>query len=153
MKQSCLTAAFAAALLIWAEPAAAAQIGRITVRLFYEETGRVSAEVPEGPGFNTWNMAWGGGSAEEPVNDVLVAVEILGEGHNAPIAETLEIVARNEQGRVIGRRLFRHLQFWESRSVWKALWLQDATCDGLDITVTLGRVTRRFQPEGFQCAE
>jgi hypothetical protein len=153
MRRGILAAAFATALLALPAPAAAARIGEITLRLFYERTGRLSAPVREGPDFNTWNMAWGGGSAEEPANDVLVSVEIVGEANSGPVGAPLEIVARNAQGRVIGRRVFRDLQFWESAHLWKSLWLTDATCDGLDITVTLGRASRRLQTEGFYCAE
>jgi hypothetical protein len=153
MRRGILAVAFAAALLALPAPAAAARIGQVTLRLFYERSGRLSAPVREGPDFNTWNMAWGGGSAEEPANDVLVSVEILGETGSGPVGAPLEIVARNAQGRVIGRRVFRDLQLWESGALWKSLWLTEATCDGLDITVTLGRESRRLRPEGFLCAE
>ena len=143
----------AAATLAGPAPAEAAQIGRISLRLFYEESGRLSDEVHEGASFNSWNMAWGGGSAEEPANDILVSVELVRDGEAAPIPGTLEIVARNGQGRLIARRRFRDMTFGEGRSLWKSLGLPDATCDGLDIMVTLGRETRRLQPSGFYCAE
>ena len=142
-----------AATIAGPAPAEAAQIGRITLRLFYEESGRLSDQVEEGPSFNSWNMAWGGGSAEEPANDILVSVELVRDDEAAPIPGTLEIIARNGQGRLLARRRFRDMAFGEGRSLWKSLLLRDATCDCLDIIVTLGGETRRLQPSGFYCAE
>ena len=138
--------ALAAALLL---PAAAdaQQVGRIRAHLVYEETGRLSEDLVARPDFAAWNTIIGSGEAEEPANDVLVMVEVIGTtGGEENIAAPLEIVARGENGRVLGRRRLRDLFASEQGRVWKALWLPDSTCAGrIDITATIAGRARSAQ--------
>lgn len=130
----------AAALLLLAMPAAAsaAEVGRIRVHLFYETTGRLSDDIAT-TGFAAFNVVIGEGSAEEPANDVVVAVEVRATDE----ARTpLRIVVRNEHGRILAQRTVRGPFYSEGGSLWKAVWLEDAGCAGpLTITAAIGRST------------
>ena len=135
----------AAALVLLPAAAHAQQVGQIRAHLVYEETGRLSEDLVARPDFAAWNTIIGSGEAEEPANDVLVLVEVVSaSGGEDNIATPLEIVARGEDGRVLGRRRFRDSLFTtEPGRVWKPLWLPDSTCEGrMTITATLGRSTR-----------
>ena len=139
--------ALAAALLL---PAAAdaQQVGRIRAHLVYEETGRLSEDLVARPDFAAWNTIIGSGEAEEPANDVLVMVEVIAaSGGEENISTPLEIVARGEDRRVLGRCRFRDsLYTSEQGRVWKALWLPDSTCVGrIDITATITGRARSAQ--------
>jgi hypothetical protein len=139
--------ALAAALLLPAV-ADAQQVGRIRAHLVYEETGRLSEDLVARPDFAAWNTIIGSGEAEEPANDVLVMVEVIAaSGGEENISTPLEIVARGEDGRVLGRRRFRDsLYTSEQGRVWKALWLPDSTCAGrIDITATITGRARSAQ--------
>ena len=122
------------------EAADAAAVGGIRAQLYYEETGRLSENIA-GTDFAAFNVIIGEGSAEEQANDLLVAVEIVELGDDAPTP--LRISVRNERGRILARRTVAGPFYSESGRLWKAVWLQDVGCAGpLTITATLGRSTR-----------
>ena len=146
--------------LALAAPAQAAEIGRIRVHLVYEGTGRLSPDIGTEPNLGFWNTVIGGGEAEEPASDVLILVEVVGESGvdmgvwpgqaNSPpygIDGPLEISARGEDGRVLGRRRFREsILTGDDGSGWKALWLPDATCAGrIQIEARIGDSMRRAE--------
>lgn len=134
-------AAFALAVLA-ATPSSAAEVGRIRAHLFYENSGRLSADIAPPADFDAFNVIIGEGSAEEPANDLLVAVELRGAPTAA--AAPLRIVVRDGRGRVLAQRsIAGPFLSAEQPRVWKAVYLQDVGCAGtLRITATLGRSTR-----------
>src|SRR5688572_114818 len=111
---------------LWSGSAHAAEIGRIGAHLVYEETGRLSPDILTQPDFVAWNTVIGEGSAEEPANDLLVMVEVMGGGGQENITGTLEITARGENGRVLATRSFgESLLTSDDGRVWKPLWLPE----------------------------
>ena len=145
----------ASAVLLLPAAAQAQQVGQIRAHLVYEDTGRLSEDLIARPDFAAWNTIIGSGEAEEPANDVLLLVEVIAAGGGEEnISTPLEIVARGEDGRVLGRRRFRDsLYTSEQGRVWKALWLPDSTCAGrIDITAILGS-TRRSAQINLGCGE
>ena len=132
----------AAALLALPAAAEAAEVGRIRAHLFYEESGRLSLDIAPPSDFAAFNVVIGEGSAEEPANDLLVAVELT--GRPAEAATPLRILVRNARGRVVAQRSIpgSFLGAGQPR-LWKAVYLPDVGCAGtLTITATLGRSTR-----------
>ena len=132
----------AALLLLLPAAAEAAEIGRIRAHLFYENSGRLSPDIAPPSDFDAFNVIIGEGSAEEPANDLLVAVEVTG----APIetATPLRIVVRNDRGRVVAQRsIAGPFLSADQPRVWKAIYLQNVGCAGtLRISATLGRSSR-----------
>lgn len=63
-----------------AADAQGAYISNPSVRLWYEETGRLSDDIAPPREFNLWNTIIGEGDAEEHANDALFTVELHSDG-------------------------------------------------------------------------
>lgn len=116
------------------------RVADIEVRLLYEATGRLSADISDNPEFTAFNTIIGAGSAEENANDILVTAVIVGPGeHN--LATPLIVTVRNEQGRVLARRRIGDMLVGER--TFRSLVLYDAGCAGtVDISAQLGSSSR-----------
>ena len=126
-----------------AQQSAAPRIGQIRAQLYYEETGRLSGNIAPPADFTAWNTIIGEGSAEEQARDILISVEVLGQGGQENISLPLDIVARGRGGRVLARRRIVHMLTSNGR-VWSTLWLNDATCGGpIEVIATIGRSSAR----------
>lgn len=120
-----------------------ARLGDIRMHLFYEQSGRLSRDISPPAGFSAWNTVTGGGEAEEPATDLLVVVELTGQGPES-VRFPLRIVARNAAGRVLGERRVRDAHVSERGRSYTPLWLADVGCAGeIQVTVTLGSETKR----------
>lgn len=166
----------AAALVLWAPPAEAQSIsetlaaqsrqprahpadtkgidlGRIQVQLWYEETGRLSADITPPAEFITWNTIIGEGQAEEIANDVLMTVEVLSSGREENVDIPLTMEVRDSEGRIVATRTVASvLTSPQGRSV-KGLWVPDIGCAGeITFRAQLGRLSRRVELN-FPCGE
>jgi hypothetical protein len=129
--------------LALAPPAPAApSVGAIRMQLYYEDSGRLSANIAPPAEFSGWNTVIGEGSAEEPANDLLVTVEVLTgavESVEAPLSVT---VTGNRK--ILGQRRFTDVLTSADGRTWKALWLTNVACAGhVEVVATIGRSTRK----------
>jgi hypothetical protein len=133
---------FVAALAAAAQrPSAVPSIGKIQMQLFYEDSGRLSADIASPAEFSGWNTVIGEGSAAEPANDLLVTVEILADDAES-ISEPLSVTVRGNRKMLAQRRFTNVLPSADGRT-WKALWLTDVACAGhVEVTASIGRSTR-----------
>jgi hypothetical protein len=116
-------------------PADPITIGRPRVQLFYEYSGRLSADIAPPARFDLWNVGAGEGSAEEPASDALVTVPL----RMKPAAEArftrlpLTITVTNAAGRRIAARTFPAemlLVPYAGGPIWARLWLNNVQCAG-----------------------
>lgn len=140
-----LRAAAAAALVFAAASgasAAAAKIAKIEAHLFYEYTGRLSANVAPPAEFSFWNTVIGEGSAEEAANDVLITVTVSAEPDSYLDADALTITVFNTDDKsVVAERSFTGLLIPMTGSTTKAIYVTDTTCRSLEVVATLGAST------------
>ncbi|HEX8622069.1 MAG TPA: hypothetical protein VF718_08860 [Allosphingosinicella sp.] len=130
------------AALAAAQPAPPPTVGKIRMQLFYEDSGRLSADISPPSDFSGWNTVIGEGSAEEPANDLLVTVELV-TGAVESVAEPLTVTVRGNR-KVLGQRRFADVLTSADGRTWKALWLTDVGCAGhVEVTATIGRSTRK----------
>lgn len=128
-------------------------LGAIRVRLWYEETGRLSENIAPPADFHTWNTIIGEGQAQEIANDVLMTVEILSgaKAENIDIPLTLEV--RDATGKILAIRQVSRILTSETGNAQKGIWVYDVGCAGLlTFSATLGRLTRSVQVD-FPCGE
>jgi hypothetical protein len=78
------------------------------VRLWYEETGRLSENILGANEFYLWNTMIGEGSAEEQANDALFTIDLRNDGQQN-IPHPLTLTATDESGKVLARRSFANL--------------------------------------------
>jgi hypothetical protein len=147
-------ALFAAAVLLGAGPARAApRIGEIRVHLLYEATGQVSPNIAPPADFTGWNTIIGEGDADEPANDLLILVEVIGNGGEENLGMPLTITARGRGGRVIARRQVPTMLTSGARRVWKSLWLGGVGCEGrIEVVATIGSSSERARVN-LDCGE
>ena len=145
-----------AALVIAGGPAsvqddAVVSLGEIKVRLWYEATGRLSGDVST-PEFPLWNSIIGEGGAEEPANDALITVEVIGSGGQQNVTTPLNLT--------IGREYQRPVNFVadglfidDNGRITKGFWARDIACAGpVKITARLGAETKTVSVD-FACGE
>jgi hypothetical protein len=81
------------------------RLGDLKVRLWYEETGRLSDNFDASQQFSFWNTLIGGGAAGEAANDALFTADICGD--RAQFAKSrLTMTVTGEKGKVLARRVF-----------------------------------------------
>lgn len=119
-----------------------AELGEVRMHLFYNGTGRLSHDISPPNYFSGWNTIIGEGSAEEPANDLVIVAEVRADGHHY-IERPLRIVARSENGRLLGQRRFNAVLTSPAGRAYNALWLNDVGCAGeIRVTVTYGAQSR-----------
>lgn len=112
-----------------------AQMGGITAQLFYKNSGRLSDDlIARDPAFVGWNTVIGEGDAEEPAEDLLVTVSLVGSGEEAFLDDKLELWVEDDGGAEIARRDFYGILLPYEGEVRNPLWLSDAGCAG-DVTI------------------
>ena len=123
--------------------AQSATLGRLEVRLWYEETGRLSDSIAPPAAFYGWNTIIGEGSALEIANDALFTVEVLSGGQQANVALPLTLTVTNNDGRVLGRRTIANILTSDDGRSVQALWVNDVGCAGsLTFSAMIGSVRR-----------
>jgi hypothetical protein len=112
----------------------------IQARLLLEQSGALSVDIADNDDFIGWNTIIGEGSAGENADDLLVTAIVTGPGeHN--LTTPLILTARDEMGRVLGRRRIAGI-FAKGRS-YRSMLLHDVGCAGtIRLTAQLGTSTR-----------
>lgn len=127
-------------------------LGEIRMHLFYQETGRLSRDISPPHIFTAANTIIGEGDAEENADDLLVAVELRGEGERT-IDEPLHIVVRGEGGVLLAERRILSVTTSAQGRVWLPLWVPQIGCAGaLSVTATFG-TQRASESMSFYCNE
>lgn len=108
--------------------AAAPTLTNPQVRLWYQETGRLSGNIAPPKTINLWNTCIGEGDAQEIANDVLFTIDIRSSGQrvNTPIT----LVATGANGRAIARRTYSGVLTNERGAATLALWVPEVGCGG-----------------------
>ena len=115
-------------------------LGKIQIRLFYKETGRLSEDLfSRQEPFVFFNTIIGEGDAEEAADDLLISI-VLDSGkweadNQKFLNEPVTLIAKSADGKIIAQRRFASVLTSHDGRETKALWLQDATCMG-DVTIT-----------------
>lgn len=119
-----------------------AKIEKIEAHLFYEYTGRLSANVAPPAEFSFWNTVIGEGSAEEAANDVLITITISAEPGSYFDTDVLNITVLNTDDKsVVLERSITGLLIPMSGSTTKAVYVMDTTCRSLEVVATIGAST------------
>lgn len=110
-------------------------IADISLHLFYEGSGTLSADITKGdpanPGepFVGWNTIIAEGSATEAASDLLAVVHLKSLPDQFMGNRPLTITASNEDG-VLDSRVVDTFRTDKQGRVALALWLRDRTCAG-----------------------
>lgn len=139
----------AALVALAAAPAVSAQeveLGQLSARLYYKLSGDLSDDLLARPEpFVGWNTVIGEGDADEPADDLLVAVTLTSlTGDGEFLEDRLELWIENEEGSILARRDVEGVLVPWQGSVSTPLWLSDAGCLGLL------NIHARFRGEGRQ---
>jgi hypothetical protein len=145
--------------LLAATPAAAqVAIQDIRMQLFLERSGKLSENIV-GSNKAFHNTIIGAGDAGEPAESILVTLVITGPKDSRSsdkIARDLASVTVTQKGqkgsKVLLRRAYGGFLFGETGRVHKAFWLDNATCDTLEVEVKLGRSQKKATVP-FTCGE
>ena len=135
-----------------APPPARATLANPAVRLWYEETGRLSQNIVQIRDFNLWNSIIGEGSAEENANDALFTVEVRTNGQQN-VDGPLTLSAQDSNGKVLASRTIRSLLTSDVGRMNAALWVRDVGCAGaVTFSASLG-ASRQRAVLNFNCGE
>lgn len=138
--------------LLHASEQSGAYLANPSVRLWYEETGRLSDNIAPPRTFTLWNALIGEGDAEEHANDALFTVDLKSDGEQN-VSQPLVLTATDAHGEVLAKRTFPSLLTSEAGSVTAPLWVHDVGCAGrVAFTAQLGS-TRRTVTLDFNCGE
>ncbi len=141
----------AAAVAVEAAPPVAASLESPKVRLWYQETGRLSGDISDQPN-GLWNTIIGGGAAEEYANDALFTIEVRTQGQQN-LTQPVVLTATGENGKVLARRAVRDGLTSEEGKMVAPLWVRDVGCAGpVTFTAQLG-ASRQAVRLNFNCGE
>ena len=106
-------------------------LGSVTAQLYYKNSGRLSDDLLAGAEpFVGWNTIIGGGTAEEPADDLLVVVRLENAGEEAFLSENLRLWVTDVEGGIVAERNFDGLLVPQEGTLANPLWIEDATCGG-----------------------
>ena len=128
-------------------PAPAARIARIEARLFYTDSGKLSANLLDAKGhFAGWNTIIGEGPSGGAAEDVVIVVSIAQAKAKAsdeltlPTPLEIKVVAK---GKTIAMRRFTNLIIPYNGPAYAPLWLANVGCaQKVVITARLGGASR-----------
>lgn len=129
-----------------------AYLANPSVRLWYEETGRLSDNIAPPRKFTLWNTIIGEGEAEEHANDALFTVDVKSDGEQN-IAHPVTLIATDLRGKVLAKRIVGSMLTSEAGSVTLALWVRDVGCAGLVNFVAQMGAAKRSVALSFDCGE
>lgn len=122
--------------------AAAPTLANPQVRLWYEETGRLSGNVAPPKRVTLWNTCIGEGDAQENANDALFTIDVRSSGEeniNTPIT----LVASGASGKIIARRTYTNILTSEAGIAVLALWVPNVGCAGrVVLNARMGTVSK-----------
>jgi hypothetical protein len=130
----------------------AAHLGQSQVRLWYQETGRLSEDIAPPKTVGLWNTIIGEGGAEENADDALFIMEIRTTGEQN-IAQPLTLTATNKSGKILAQRTFKTILTSEMGTAVLPLWVKDIGCAGTVVFSAAMGVERRTFSIDFPCGE
>jgi hypothetical protein len=110
-------------------------IAGIEAKLFYESSGRFSANIIDNPKITLWNVTSGEG-VDGPSNNTLVVVRLSGPPRGNAEGLTLRLVARTEQDTLLDREIDVG-PFNAKGTFYAPFWLEDTGCAPVMIEVDL----------------
>jgi hypothetical protein len=118
------------------------RVSAITARLFYTNTGSLSANVLDTKGyFGNWNTIIGGGSVSGPADDVLIVVAVdqdRAAGQQANVSLPLRLTATHK-GNVLASRTIKDILIPDKGPAYAGLWLNGVGCAGsIDVVAQIG---------------
>jgi len=117
----------------------------VSVRLFYEESGELSADITKVEDFIGWNTIIGEGSAREPADNMLVTVKLKTDGEQFIGNQPLSLVAKSDDG-VNFEGVEESYLTSDSGVVHIPFWIQNAGCAGnLEITARVGKAVKEIK--------
>jgi hypothetical protein len=151
------TGLLAAALAVSAVPAAAQEIrlGDIRAHLYLEQSGRLSDDILAVKGANLADLPRGEGVFGEPVNTVVLNIELLGAPNTQPkhASALVNITTTNRTGqrRTEARPLLGFV-FGKDGRINRPIVLDNITCSTVEIEVKARGATKRAALP-FSCTE
>jgi hypothetical protein len=113
---------------------AAARITAIRAQLFYDTTGKFSADILSSKDFALWNTIIGEGSAEAPSTSTLVTIEISG-GDNKGTSK-LELTATGDKGKVLLKKMVG-LDLLDRTKFYVPFWFYNTGCEKIKLSARL----------------
>lgn len=157
MRQSLKAAIAISALLPFnllraAETSVGSYLANPAVRLWYEETGRLSENIAPPIKFTLWNTIIGEGDAEEHANDALFTIDIRSDGEQN-VVQPLIMAVTDKRGKILASRTIRNILTGEKGNATAALWIRDVGCAGSVTFSALMGASKRSTHLEFDCGE
>jgi hypothetical protein len=128
------------------------QLNKLQVRLWYQETGRLSDNIAPPMTPTLWNTMIGEGQAEENANDVLFTAQILTDGEQF-VDKPAVLTATNAAGKVLAKRTFPSTLTGQAGGAVLPLWVEDIACAGVVVfSARIGSEKSSFSID-FACGE
>jgi hypothetical protein len=125
----------------------------IRVQLFYESTGKLSADLAKVKDVSFWNTIIGEGFAKEPANSFLVSVVLRGKPASFVNSERVVVTVFDEskKSKALQRR-FRSFLFSDEGLVVKPVFVENQTCAPVRISAQSKANTKTITLP-FKCGE
>lgn len=127
-------------------------LGKPQVRLWYQETGRLSDDIAPPRDFVLWNTIVGEGEAEEAADDALFTIEVRTEGQQF-VRRPLTLSAVDGRGKVLARRTYKSVLTSDTGKVVLPLWVRDVGCAGTVVFSAGTGVEQQSLTLEFACGE
>jgi len=125
---------------------------RPQVRLWYEESGRLSEDIAPPRTIALWNTIIGEGEAEETANDALFTIDVRTSGQQN-LAQPLLLSATNKAGNILAQRTFKSILTSKDGGAVLPLWVRDIGCAGTVVfAARIGSELQSFSID-FPCGE
>lgn len=148
---------FAATLMIWSKlggvvHAQTVSLDKLQVRLWYQETGRLSDNIAPPAVVSLWNTILGEGDAEEIANSVIFTAQIRTNGEQN-VDQTLTLSATDSSGTVLAQSMFANILTSQTGVAVVPLWVGEVGCAGTVLfSAQIGSDSRSVSID-FPCGE
>ncbi len=131
---------------------AKAHLEKAQVRLWYEASGRLSADIAPPNAIVLWNTVIGEGGAEENANDALFTAQVRTDGQQIT-SQTAVLTVASKTGKILAQRAFRGILTGKQSTAVLPLWVRDIGCAGpVVFSARLGTERQSFSID-FACGE
>lgn len=132
--------------------AVAVHLDRPQVRLWYEESGRLSEDIAPPKTLTLWNTIIGEGDVEENANDALFTVHVRTTGEQN-VDQPLLLTATDKAGKTLAQRTFKSILTSKEGDAVLPLWVRDIGCAGTVVfSARIGTERQSFSID-FPCGE
>jgi hypothetical protein len=151
------TLVVAATLMIWSElsgvvHAQTVSLDKLQVRLWYQESGRLSDNIAPPAVVSLWNTVIGEGDAEEIANNAIFTAQIRTDGEQN-VDQQLTLSATDSSGNLLAKRTFANILTSQTGVAVLPLWVGDVGCAGTVLfSARIGSESRSFSID-FACGE